>query len=155
MAKGILAVSPYASNPVSHIAYLIFVALKRRSGYPPASQKEFQQTLATVVGLAFTAILHEGSRVEVCKPHLDFFLKYRRATSYIDNLEILSVSLPASVAEIICHAIHPFRVLGRPNYYADFMEMLVALLKSSSDEDPEGEKEIIAMLLRDLFSLCH
>jgi hypothetical protein len=155
MAKSILAGSPYASNPVSHIAYLIFIALKRHSGYPAASQKEFQQTLATVVGLGFTAILHEGSRVEVCKPHLDFFLKYRKVTHYPDNLELLSLSLSVSIAEILCNAIHPFHVLRRPNYYADFMEMLVALLKSSSDEDPEGEKEMTAMLLRDLFSLCH
>jgi hypothetical protein len=155
MVEPILTVSPHAINPVSYLARLIHVALRRRCRSSAASQKEFQKALAIVVGLSFTAILSEGSRVESCEPHLDFFLKYRNVTQYTDNLKILFVSLSGSIAEIICHAIYPFSVLRCPNYYADFIEALVVLLKSFNEEDPEGEKEIIKMILRDLFSLCH
>jgi hypothetical protein len=152
MVEPILTVSPYARNPVSHIASLIHVALERRCGYPVASQKEFQQALAIVVGLGFTAILHEGSRVESCNPNLDFFLKYREFTQHTDHLKKLSVS----ISEIVSNAIYPFRALGRPNYYADFMETMVTLLKSSPDaDDSEADKRMLEVILRELFSACH
>jgi hypothetical protein len=152
MAKRIVTVSPQPSNPVSHIADLIHVALERRCGYSAASQKEFQQALAIVVGLSFTAILSEGSRLESCKPHLDFFLKCREFTQHTDDLKKLSVS----ISEIVSNAVYPFSVLGRPNYYADFMEAMVALLKSSPDaDDTEADKRMLEMILRELFSRCH
>ena len=150
MAKRIVAVSPQPSNPVSHIAYLIFVALRERCHYSAASQKESQQALATLVGLGFTAILREGSRIESCKPHLNLFLKCREFTQHTDNLEILSVS----IAEIVCNAIYPFSVLKHSHYYADFREALITLLKSSSVDDSETDKGI-EVILQELFLLCH
>ena len=150
MAKRILAVSPHASNPVSSIAYLIHAALQQRIECSADSYAEYQQTLGTLVGLGFTAILSEGSRAESCQPHFNLFLRCREVVNHRDNLEIVSVS----IAEIICNAIYPFSRLGHPNYYHDFIETLMVLLKSSSPDKPDTEKGI-SVIMQELFDQCH
>ncbi len=138
------------SSYISPIAYLICAALEQHSQCSADSYKEYQQALATVVGLGFTAILSEGSRVESCVPHVTIFLQCRDFIQRADKIEIVSVS----IAEIICNAIPPFNMLKHPSYYHNFRAALMTLLKSSSADNPKIDKKIES-LLRELFSRCH
>lgn len=95
-----------------------------------------------LLGLGFTAILSEGSQVQLYKPHFDFFLQHRDFTQHADKLEILSVS----VAEIVCGALCPFHTLGHPSYYDDFIKALVVVLKSSEVDSLAVEKGIRAII---------
>jgi hypothetical protein len=150
MAKGILATSSHSSNPVSSIAYLIHAAFEQRSEFSADSDSyKYQQSLSTLLGLAFTAILSENSRVESYRPHFDLFLRCRNSIQDPDNLEIVSVS----IAEIVCGAIYPFHVLQHPRYYDDFIKALLMILKPSNVDNPEIEKEI-KVLLQELFKQC-
>ena len=116
MAKQILAVSSRPSNPVSHLAYLINAAMKARSKLSDYFSTEYKQQLRTLVGLSFTAILAEGSKLRACRPSLVVLLRYNKLTQP-EKFEQLSVA----IAELVCNAIHPFKVLGYPRYFDDFL----------------------------------
>ncbi len=152
MAKRILAVSPCTSNPVSPIAYLIHAALQQRCQHSSDSHKEYQQTLATLVGLGFTAILSEGSRIESCKSHFDFCLQFREFIQGTDNPVNLA-ALSVSIAEIVCSAIYPFKVLGFPRYYDDFMLAMTHAL-TLSDTVSLDTKNRVQEILLELLEKC-
>jgi len=93
--------------------------------------------------LGFTAIAAEGSRVRSCRPHFTTFLRYRDFTRHADKLEPLS----HAIAEIVCHAIHPFSVLGHPVFFDDFIAALVNTLASSDTRDVKTGKGIRKLML--------
>jgi len=90
--------------------------------------------------------LAEGSRARSCRPHLAIFLRYRNFTQHPDKLEPLS----HAVAEMICNAIYPFKALGHPLYYDDFVAALVNTLKSSDTHNNKAD-EGIKRIMQELF----
>jgi hypothetical protein len=138
MANHILAVSPHSSNTVSQIAYLIDITLQERSDPSTESHVDYCRELATLMGLSFTAVLAEGSQVRSCKPHLATFLRYRDFVQHADKLEQLS----HAIASMVCSAVYPFKILGHPKYYDDFVGALVNTLQSSDTQNAEIEKGI-------------
>jgi hypothetical protein len=151
MANAILSTSTPLGNPVSEIAYLIDAALQERCHLPADIYLDtgYAESLATLVGLGFTAILAEGSRIRSCKPHLAYFLRYRHLTQQADKTDQLAMTL----ANIICNAIQPFRVLGFPMYYDDFVSALINVLTSPTAGSPDT-KNGIKNILHCLFEKC-
>lgn len=149
MANESVAVSPHSSNPVSQIANLIDTALQERCDLPADSHADYKQELATLVGLGFTAVLAEGSRIRSCRPHFATFLRYRDFTQHADKLEQLS----HAIAEVVCSAIYPFKVLAHPMYYDDFVNALINTLKSSNTHEAKIDKGI-KKILQVLFEMC-
>ncbi len=146
MAKEILAVSSRPSNPVSHLAYLIHAALKERSSVSDSFSTDYKRQLSTLVGLSFTAVLTEGSKTRSCRPYLAAFLRYSNLSQQQGKLEELSVA----IAEMVCNAIHPFKVLGFPWYYDDFLLAMTHTVSPSdavSAETKKGIQEILLELL--------
>jgi hypothetical protein len=66
-----------------------------------------------------------------------------------DEFERLSVA----IAEMICNAIYPFRVLGFPQYYDDFLLAMTHTLSSSDTVSTETKNEIQEILL-ELLEKC-
>lgn len=148
MAKEILAVSSRPGNPVSHLAYLIHAALEERSNLSDNFSTDYQKQLCTLAGLSFTAVLAEGSKTRSCRPHFAAFLRYSNLTHQQGKFERLSVA----VAEIACNAIYPFKVLGFPRYYDDFLLAMTHTVSSSdtpSAETKNGIQEILLELLEE------
>ena len=116
MAKRILAVSLRPSNHVSQLAELIQAAFEERSTYSDYFSIDYKQQVHTFVGLAFAAVMAEGSKVKACRPLLASFFRYS-ALSRKKNFQPLSVA----IAELVCKAMCPFKVLGYPRYYDDFL----------------------------------
>jgi len=146
MAKDILAVSSRPSNPVPHLAYLINAALEERCSSVVNIPTDYQQQLCTLMGLSFTAVMAEGSRTRSCRPHLAAFLRYSNLTQHQERFERLSVA----VAEMVCNAIYPFKILGFPRYYDDFMLAMTNTLSPSStvsDEIKDAIQEVLLKLL--------
>ena len=146
MAKEILAVSSRPSNPVSQLAYLIHAALDTRRNHSDNFSTEYMQQLCTLVGLSYTAVLSEGSKAWSFRPHIAIFLRYRSLIHQSDKVEQLSVA----IAEMICHAIYPFKALGFPRYYDDFLNAIIYVVSSSdttSIEIKNGIQEILLELL--------
>jgi hypothetical protein len=146
MVKRSLTVSSHSSNPVPQIADLFNAILQKHSHF---SGKFYVHWLSTLVGLGFTAILAEDSRVQLCKPCFATFLRYRDFTQHTDKLELLS----HAIAEIICHAIYAFKSLGFPLYYDSFMLAFANLLKSQDSVNAESLKKIKKMM-QELFEQC-
>ncbi|MCE3238540.1 MAG: hypothetical protein K0R24_1521 [Gammaproteobacteria bacterium] len=151
MANGILASSTSLGNPVSEIASLIDAALQKRCHLPTDNDlgATYAQLLSTTVGLGFTAILAEGSRIQSCKPHLATFLRYRDLTQSANKASLLAMA----IAKITCSAIQPFRVLGFPVYYDDFVSAFLHTLYPHFDASSDIRKEI-KKTVRRLFEKC-
>ena len=146
MAKDSLAVSPYPSNLVPQLAYLINTALQERCSLSSDSHADYHRALATLMGLGFTAILAEGSDVWPCRPYVATFLRYRNFQQHTTKLEPFS----HAIAEITCRAVRPFNVLGHPLFHDDFIAALVQTLKSSDTGSPKTDK-MIKRMLQELF----
>jgi len=145
MAKDILAVSSRPSNPVSHLAYLIHAALEARSNHSDNFSTDYKQQLLTLVGLSYTATLAEGSKTRSCRPSLAAFLRYSNLIQP-EKFEQLSVA----IAEMVCNAIQPFKVLGYPWYYDDFLLAMTHAVSPSdaiSVETKHGIQEVLFELL--------
>jgi hypothetical protein len=151
MANESLAVSQPHGNPVSEIAYLIETSLQERCDFSPEDYpySDYLRELKTLMGLGFTVILAEGSRVRSCRPHFATFLRYRDFIQHSDKLSQLAIV----IAEIICSAIRPFKVLGFPLYYDSFVNKLANLLKSHGIANTEQEKKV-KKLIQQLFEMC-
>lgn len=142
MANEIVAVSSRSGNLVSTIAYLIEATLQERCDLSSESNAIYLQQLATLTGLGFTAVLAEGSHIRPYRPHFATFLRYRDFTEHTDKFEPIS----HAIAEMVCSAFCPFKQLGHPRYYDDFINALVNVLTSSNTSDTEGRKGIKNML---------
>jgi len=142
MANSILAVSPHPSNTVSQLAHLINTALQERCEISTDSHEEYHQALSTLTGLGFTAVLAEGSHIWSCRPHMATYLRYRNFSQHPGKLEPFS----HAIAEITCRAISPFKALGHPLYYDDFISALVHTLKSSDTFDAKTDQGIKEMM---------
>jgi hypothetical protein len=149
MAKHILAVSSRPSNPVSHLAYLINAALEERCSSTADIPTDYQQQLCTLMGLSFTAVMAEGSRTRSCRPHLAAFLRYSRSTQHQGKFERLSLA----IAEMVCNAIYPFKMLGFPRYYDDFMLAMTHTL-SPSNTVTAKIKDAVQDVLLELLEKC-
>ena len=146
MAKEILAVSSRPGNPVSHLTYLIYAALEERSSFSDGFSIDYQRQLCTLVGLSFTAVLAEGSKTRQCGLSLAAFLCYSNLNQHQDKFEELS----AAIAEMVCSSIYPFKVLGFPWYYDDFLLAMTHAVSPSdavSAETKNGIQEILLELL--------
>lgn len=146
MVKRSLTVSLRSSNPVPQIADLFNAILQKHSHF---SGKFYVHWLSALVGLGFTAILAEGSRVQLCRSHFAIFLRYRDFIQHRDRLDQLS----HAIAEIICNAIYAFKSLGFPLYYDSFMLAFANLLKSQDSVSAESLKKIKKMM-QELFEQC-
>ncbi len=142
MAKDSLAVSPTSSNLVSQLAYLINTALRERCDLSSDSRADYYRDLATLIGLGYTAILAEGSRIGLCRPYIATFLRYRDFARHAVKLETFS----HAIAEIVCNAIRPFKVLGHPLYHDEFIAALVTVLRTSDIDNVLADKGIKKML---------
>ncbi len=149
MAKEILAVSQRPSNPVSQLAYLIHAALDTRINHSDNFFIDYKQQLCTLVGLSFTVVLAEGSKIGAFRAHIATFLRYRSLIHQQDKLEALSVA----IAEMICSAISPFTVLGFPRYYDDFLLALTHTVSPSDTISIEIRNRIQKILL-ELLDKC-
>ena len=127
MAKRIVTVSSHPFNPVSQLAELIQAAFEERSVHSDYFSIDFKQQLRTFAGLGFAAVMAEGSKIKYCRPLLASFLRYSILPRK-KNFQMLSVA----VAELVCNAMCPFKVLGYPRYYDDF------LLAGTRIVDPSG-----------------
>jgi hypothetical protein len=143
MANDILATSPHASN-FSCLTSLIYTALQTRYKVGDRSFTDYQQTISTLMGLSLTAILAEGSCIHRCRSHFFTFLRYRHIPKEADKQKQLS----KAIAEMVCHAMHPFRSLGYPRYFFDFNSALINVLKSSDTMDGKTEEKIRKMITR-------
>lgn len=151
MANESLAVSSPHGNLVSEIAYLIETSLQERCDFSPDDHPyaDYRRELATLMGLGFTVILAEGSRIRSCRSHFAAFLRYRDFIQHSDKLPQLSII----IAEIIYSAIYAFKMLGFPLYYDSFVQALVRLLQSHGLANAEKEKKI-KKLIQQLFEMC-
>ena len=145
MANESLAFSARSINLVSRLAHLIDTALQERFDFSGHRHVEYFQTLATLAGLGFTAVLAEGSQVRSCRPHFAVFQRYRDFTQHSDKLKLLS----RAIAEIVCHAIYPFRMLGHPGYFDEFISALMNALQSSDTQ--AGTDARIKIMIQELF----
>lgn len=149
MANESLAVSSHHSNPVSHLAYLINAALQQYSEPSANYSINYRRELATLMGLAFTAALAEGSKARPCRMYLASFLRNGGLNQHPGRAEELAVT----IAQMICNSIYSFKALGYPRYYDDFITALVNLLRSSSECNMHAEMGIKKMM-RALFEAC-
>lgn len=148
MAKQILAVSSRPSNPVSRLAYLIHAVLEERSAHSVNFSTDYKQQLCVLAGLSFTVVLAEGSKIKSFRPHLATFLRYNKLT-HPNKFKPLSIAL----AEMIRNAIHPFKVLGFPHYYDDFL-LAMSRAVSPSNRVSVKTKKVIQGILHELLMKC-
>jgi len=104
-----------------------------------------------VIGLGFTAMLAESSQTQPCQLHLLAFLHCGdNFTQCIDKFERLS----KTAAEVICSAINPFKLLGTPRYFDDFLLAITNVVYPASMELIE-KKQKTKELLQTLFEECN
>jgi hypothetical protein len=150
MANESVAIPSRSINSVSHLSYLIEAALQESCKEPSEFHENYRRQFATLVGLGFTAILVKGGQVQFCHLHLLAFLNFGNDfTQCTTKFE----SLSAVVAEIICSAISPFRFLGMPRYFDDFLLSITNVVYPPRMELVK-KKEKIKQLLQILFEEC-
>ena len=98
--------------------------------------------LDTIVGLGFTAILTEGSEIDVCSTHIETYICFRDFYHY-GSAEILS----ATVSEIVSVSIRAFKKLGHPSYYNDFIWAIYRVI-STDHPIPIEIKQAIEKILK-------
>ncbi len=150
MAKGSVATPSHSINPVSHLSYLIEAVLQDSCDQPPDFHENYRRQFATLVGLSFTAMLAKGSWPRCSQWQLITFLGYGdNFTQSKDKFGELSIL----VAELVCNAISPFKLLGMPRYFDDFMLAMTSIIYPTSMELME-KKRNIRELLQTLFEKC-
>lgn len=125
MAEHMLAVSSRQNNPILDISSLINESLLNMCANSDRFYLDYNE-LSTLIGLSLTAIMAEGTQVDVCKTHFETFLRYR----YFPKQKLEEVSI--AISEIIHHGLHSFKTLGFPRYYDDFIWSLHRTLSSFS-----------------------
>ena len=144
MAKEILAVSTHPSNPVSQLAELIQAALEERSNHSEYFSTDYKQQLHTFVGLGFTAVMRKAAN----KVFSTYACILYYSTSRQEKFKQLS-----SNCRMICNAMHPFKVLGYPRYYDDFLLAATHTVDPSDAASAETKNERQEKLL-ELLSKC-
>lgn len=89
---------------------------------PPYSFQE----LDILIGLAFTAILVQGTEVASCRAQLDIFLDYRHAHFYLPQ------KITFAISHILKKGFSAFKFLGYPYYFDDFMGAYYRILNSTN-----------------------
>ncbi len=150
MANGSVAIPSRSINPVSHLSPLIEAALQDSCDQPPDFHENFRRQFATLIGLGATAILAKGKWTLSTQWHLLTFLSYDDDfTQSKDKFERLSII----VAEMICNAMTPFKFLGMPRYFDDFMQAMTCVIYPVSIGTVD-KKRNIRELLQTLFENC-
>ena len=150
MANGSVATPSHSINPVSHLSYLIEAALQDSCNQPSDFHENYRRQFASLVGLSFTAMLAKGSWPRCSQWQLLTFLGYGdNFTQSKEKFEELSFI----VAELVCNAMPPFKFLGMPRYFDDFMLALMHIIYPASMELTD-KKRNIGKLLQTLFENC-
>jgi hypothetical protein len=150
MAKRSVAIPSLSINPVSHLSYLIEDVLQDSCNESSDFHENYRRQFATVIGLAFAAILAKGNCAHSNQWHMLTFWCYGNDfTQCTDRFERLSVI----VAELICNALMSFKFLGMPRYFDDFVLAMTYILYPAN-MDSMDKKRNIRDLLQTLFEKC-
>jgi hypothetical protein len=98
--------------------------------------------LNTIIGLAFTAVLTQGTNVVLCRYELNWFLNNRDLIQHEDMLNIL---LP-SIVYLLENGFRAFKSLGYPRYYDDFIASYHSILSSTKLVHPALKREMHRIL---------
>jgi hypothetical protein len=126
MAKQILAGSIRHRNSILRIISTNGLYLCNNSSFPKNSPPYSFRELDILVGLAFAAILSEGSGIDACRPQLDIFLDQHLCR------EDPSDAMVAAVAHIFRKGFSAFKFLGYPYFFDDFINPYLQVLKTDN-----------------------
>jgi len=141
MAKNMVAGSARHRNPILSISSLISTHLKNKCAFPARFAADSTLALGTAIGLGLTAVLAEGSRVDMCQVHMHTLLLYHTDQT-LDNLD----DITHAMTEIMQHGMAAFKILGYPRYYDDFLWALQRLLASAGLKPSQQSKESRALI---------
>ena len=140
MAKEILAVSARHRNHIlqnfSADSNFLCDNLTIFDNPPPYSFHE----LDILIGLAFTAILVQGTEITACRTQLSIFLDARQSSLCI------SQKIVFAVCYLLKKGFSAFKFLGYPYYFDDFIVAYHRILNSPNIISPRIKQEMQEIL---------
>jgi hypothetical protein len=126
MANESVAASSRHRNSILGIASTNHGYLFKNNSFTQAFYFFNSKELGTVLGLAWTAIMAEGSDVAIGQAEMNLYLKYRDFVQHDAMLDIVTVS----VVQLLESGFAAFKALHFPSFYNDFIYRYHGLLNS-------------------------
>jgi hypothetical protein len=126
MANESVAASSRHRNSILGIASTNHGNLFKNSSFTQAFYFFNSKELGTVLGLAWTAIMTEGSDIAIGQAEMNIFLKYRDFVQHEAMLDIVTVS----IVQLLESGFAAFKALHFPSFYHDFICRYHGLLNS-------------------------
>lgn len=147
MAKEIVTVQPLSRNEISLIARLFERSFEYHIDHPSPFFTEYLQSLRTVVGLGFAAVLVDRSLLCVYQDYLNRFLDHKEGD--FKECALNKTVIAQSVAEMVALSVISFMALRYPRYYEDFFFALkhtLAKIPALLDQQHHDVEEILRRL---------
>ena len=142
MANKIVAVSTRHRNSNLRIASTKNEYLENKCSISTDFTSFSSHQLNTLMGLAFTAVLSEGSLVEGCWDDFSIFIDNRNALLDPDKLPVLVTA----ISYILKCGFSAFKTLGFPYFYDDYMWAYLQLVSPHTVIPMEIKKEMRRIL---------
>lgn len=147
MARASIAAKPLSCNEISLLAQLFERSFDYHLDHPSAFFTDYLQSLRTLAGLGFTAVLADGDLFSAYQISLNRFLESNHGDFKENPGNKTNIAQTSS--QMVANAIICFMALGFPRYYEDFVTALrycIAKIPSVTDPLQNDAEEILKRL---------